>query len=112
LAGFSGLHCALETCRQRFGQFLNDLFKDLILDFRDFMLDFRKIALEIQHKTAICVGNRDFCRESATKIAKNRGHNQFHLANFIPIISIPGKHINYSIVTFIEVTGPGHTTSS
>jgi len=48
LAGF--LHCALETRWQRFGQFLNDLL-------RDFMLDFRKIASEIQRKIAIFVGN-------------------------------------------------------
>ena len=48
LAGF--LHCALETRWQRFGQFLDDLL-------RDFMLDFRKIASEIQHKIAILVGN-------------------------------------------------------
>ena len=30
LAGLSGLHCALETCWQRFGQFLND---DFLNDF-------------------------------------------------------------------------------
>jgi len=61
LAGF--LHCAVETRWQRFGQFLNDLSRDLsrelMLDdrLRGFMLDFRKIASEIQHKFAIFVGN-------------------------------------------------------
>jgi len=73
LAGF--LHCALETRLQRFGQFLDDLLTNFMLDFRDFMLHFRKIASKIQHKIAMFVGNRYFCRKSATKIAKNRVGN-------------------------------------
>jgi len=73
LAGF--LHCALETRWQRFGQFLDDLFRDLILEFQNLMLDFRKIASEIQLKITIFVGNRDFGQKSATKIAKNRVEN-------------------------------------
>jgi len=64
LAGF--LHFALETHWQRFGQFLYDLLRNSIFDFRDLLSDFRKIVSEFSLK------NRDFCRNFATKIAKNR----------------------------------------
>jgi len=40
----------LETRWQRFGQFLNDLWRHFMLDFRECMLHFRKIASEIQGK--------------------------------------------------------------
>jgi len=51
----SPLHCTLETRWHRFGQFLNNVPRNCILDFRDFMLDFTKIVSENQLKIALFV---------------------------------------------------------